>query len=271
MPPTRGELAEALQPLLEAPERAAIICDIDGTLAPIVEQADLARVSERTARLLGALGRRYAVVGCVSGRGAGDARRLVGVGSLAYAGYHGAELLGAGAREPEQMPEFEQGADQVRRFAGELEGSDLRRLGVRLEDKGPIFAFHWRGAPDESAAQERLEQEVAGAAESEGLLTHWGRKVLEVRPPVAIDKGRAVRSMVEGSDVRAALFAGDDRTDLDGFEALDGLVTEGTLEAAVRVGVASEDGPPEIVSQADLALDGVSGFVDVLAVLAGEP
>lgn len=268
--PTRAELTESLQPLLEAPERAAIICDVDGTLAPIVEQADLARVSERASRLLGALGRRYAVVGCVSGRGAGDARRLVGVGSLTYAGYHGAELLGAGAREPERMPEFEQGADQVRRFAGELDDSSLRRLRVRPEDKGPIFAFHWRGASDESAAQERLDQ-VASAAESEGLWTHWGRKVLEVRPPVAIDKGRAVRSMLEGRDVRAALFAGDDRTDLDGFEALGGLAAEGLLEAAVRVGVASDDGPPEVVEQADLAVDGVSGFIEVLAVLAGEP
>ncbi len=268
--PTRSELEEALQPLLEAPDRAAIFCDVDGTIAPIVEQAELAGVSERTSRLLGALGRRYAVVACVSGRGARDVRRLVGVDSIDYAGSHGAEVLVAGAREPKWMPGLEQDADRVRRFVGELDGSDLSELRVRLEDKGPIFAFHWRGAPDEIAAQERVEQ-LAGAAEAEGLWTHWGRKVLEVRPPVAIDKGRAVRTLLEGRDVSAALFAGDDSTDLDGFEALAGLAAEGTLEAAVRVGVASDEGPPEIVAQADLAVEGVSGFIDVLAVLAGEP
>jgi len=265
--PTRSELEEALRPLLEAPEGGAIFCDVDGTIAPIVEQAELACVSERTSRLLGALGRRYAVVACVSGRTALEAQRLVGVESLDYAGSHGAEVLFAGAREPEWIPEVEQHADRVRRFAGELDGSDLSKLRVRLEDKGPIFAFHWRGAPDENAAQERVEQ-VAEAAEAEGLWTHRGRKVLEVRPPVAISKGRAVRSLLEGRDVRAALYAGDDRTDLDGFEA---LAAEGGLETVVRVGVASDEGPPEIVEQADLAVEGVDGVIEVLAVLAGEP
>jgi trehalose 6-phosphate phosphatase len=268
--PTRSELEKALQPLIEAPERAAILCDVDGTIAPIVERAELADVSDRTSHLLGALGRRYAVVACVSGRGAGDVRALVGVDGIDYAGSHGAEVLLAGAHESEWMPELEQHADRVRRFADELDGSDLSNLGVRLEDKGPIFAFHWRGASDENAARERVEQ-VAGAAEAEGLWTHWGRKVLEVRPPVAIDKGRAVRLLLEGREVTAALYAGDDRTDLDGFEALAGLAAESGLEAAVRVGVASDEGPPEIVAQADLAVEGVSGFIDVLAVLAGEP
>ena len=267
--PTQQELEAALQPLLEDPEHAAIFCDIDGTLAPIVEQAELAQVSLRTSRLLGTLGRRYAVVACVSGRTAVEARRLVGVGSVDYAGSHGAEVLVAGDKESTPFPEVERAADQVRRFVDELDGSDLRKLRIRLEDKGPIFAFHWRGAPDEAAAEEHLEQ-LAAAAEAEGLWIHWGRKVLELRPPVTLDKGRAVHSVLEGRDVRTALFAGDDRTDLDGFEALDGLVAEGRLEAAVRVGVASDEGPPEITAQADLVVEGVNGFVEVLAVLAGE-
>ncbi|HLL85862.1 MAG TPA: trehalose-phosphatase, partial [Thermoleophilaceae bacterium] len=93
--PTATDLTDALRPLVEAPERSAIFCDVDGTLAPIVEQAEYARVSERTARVLGELGRRYAVVACISGRSAPEARRLVGVGTLDYAGFHGAELLRA--------------------------------------------------------------------------------------------------------------------------------------------------------------------------------
>ena len=68
--------------------------------------------------------------------------------------------------------------------------------------------------------------------------------------------------------VRAALFAGDDTTDLDGFAALDALCDEGGLDAAVRVGVASDDGPPAIVERADLVVDGVNGFGNVLAALA---
>jgi trehalose 6-phosphate phosphatase len=261
------DLTASLRPLADAPERSAIFCDVDGTLAPIVEHAELARVSEGTARLLGELGRRYAIVACVSGRSASEARRLVGVGSLDYAGYHGGELLRAGARRAGRLPELEEGADRVRRFATAHHGSELRLLRVRLEDKGPIFAFHWRGAPDEAAAEARIA-DVAHVAESEGLATHWGRKVLEIRPPIAIDKGRAVRRLLEGRDVAAALFAGDDSTDLDGFAALEELHDDGELDSIVRVGVASDDGPPEILERADVRVDGVDEFTEVLAALA---
>jgi trehalose 6-phosphate phosphatase len=265
--PTATELSEVLRPLTQAPEQAAIFCDVDGTLAPIVEQAELARVPESTSRLLGALGRSYAIVACVSGRSATEARRLVGVGNLAYAGYHGGELLLPGMAAPQQAPELEEGADRVRRFAlARDEGSELRLLRIRLEDKGPIFAFHWRGVPDEDAAHERVEQ-VATEAEAEGLMTHWGRKVLEVRPPVPIDKGRAVRDLVGRTGVSAALFGGDDATDLDAFDALDALVEQGELETAIRVGVRSDEGPAEIVERADLVVDGVDGFRRVLAAL----
>jgi trehalose 6-phosphate phosphatase len=109
---------------------------------------------------------------------------------------------------------------------------------------------------------------VAAEAERDGLAVHWGRKVLEVRPPVEFDKGRAVRSLVERASARAALFAGDDTTDLDAFDALRRLEEEGALETTVLVGVRSDEGPPEIVDRADLVVDGVEGFTLVLAALA---
>jgi trehalose 6-phosphate phosphatase len=84
---------------------------------------------------------------------------------------------------------------------------------------------------------------------------------------VPVDKGQAVRELVMSSGVRAALFGGDDVTDLDGFSALTNLLDEGTLEHAVRVGVRSEEGPPEILQQADLVVDGIEGFRRVLAEL----
>jgi trehalose 6-phosphate phosphatase len=92
--------------------------------------------------------------------------------------------------------------------------------------------------------------------------------VLELRPPVPFDKGLAVRDLVERSGVRTALFGGDDATDLDAFDALTALVEEGTLDVALRVGVRSEEGPPEIVERADVVVDGVEGFARVLAILA---
>jgi trehalose 6-phosphate phosphatase len=264
--PTAETLAEALAPLTEAPERAAVLCDVDGTLAPIVERAQDAHVPEKASRLLGELARRYGLVGCVSGRSAADARRLVGVGGIAYAGSHGAELMQPGATRAEVAPAFASWAGRVRDFAADRDESDLRTLRVRIEDKGPIAAFHWRGAPDEDAARTRVEG-IAQEAKAAGLDTHWGRKVLEVRPPVPFDKGLAIRELLRRTGVRAALYGGDDATDLDGFDALDDLLASGDLDAAVRVGVRSDEGPQAIVDRADLVVDGVEGFVPVLAAL----
>ena len=264
--PTAETLAAALRPVTEDPSRAAILCDIDGTLAPIASRAEQARVPEGTSRLLGQAARRYGLVACISGRAAADARRLVGVGGIAYAGSHGAELLEPGAAQARISPAFDSWREQVEQFAGDRDDPELRGLRVRIERKGAIVAFHWRDVPDEDAARTRLEG-FAREAEAAGLDFHWGRKVLEIRPPVPVNKGQAVRELVERSRVRAALFGGDDATDLDAFGALDALVAEGTLEAAVKVGVHSDEGPAAIVDLADHVVEGTDGFVVVLEAL----
>ena len=261
-------ISEALRPLTDRPEEAAVLCDIDGTLAPIVERAEEATVPEATSRLLGRIARRYRVVACISGRGSTEARRIVGVGGIAYAGSHGAELLLPGQSRAELVPAFATWADRVREFALGKDSPELRMMRVRIEDKGAIVAFHWRGARDEAAALTQIEA-IAAEAEGAGFLTHWGRKVLEVRPPVPIDKGQAVRELLRRTPVRAATFGGDDATDLDVFDVLGEMRSEGALDAAVCVGVRSDEGPTAIVERADIVVDGTSGFVQVLEVLAG--
>jgi trehalose 6-phosphate phosphatase len=261
-------IADALRPLTERPDEAAVLCDIDGTLAPIVERAEEATVPEATSRLLGRIARRYRVVACISGRGATEARRIVGVGGIAYAGSHGAELLLPGEGQAELVPAFATWRDRVRDFALGKDSAELRMMRVRIEDKGPIVAFHWRGARDEAGALTQI-QAIAAEAEGAGFITHWGRKVLEIRPPVPIDKGQAVRELLRRAPVRTAMFGGDDATDLDVFDVLAELRSEGALESIVCVGVRSDEGPPAIVERADLVVDGTQGFVQVLEVLAG--
>ncbi len=261
-------LAEGLRPLTDDPASAAVLCDIDGTLAPIVSRPEDSRVEDEIPALLDELGRRYGRVACVSGRSATAARRLVGVDSIAYVGSHGVELLEAGASEPQVPDAFVSWEERVRRFVDDQQGdADAEPLRIRVEDKGPIKAFHWRDVPDEAAAEEWLRN-VAGEAESGGLATHWGRKVLEIRPPVPIDKGQAVKNMLESSGLRAALYGGDDVTDLDAFDALDALEEDGQIDVAVRVGVRSDEGPAAIVDRADIVVEGVRGFTGVLAHLA---
>ena len=266
---TSVALSETLAPFIETPGRAAILLDIDGTLAPIVDIAADAHVPETTRQLLIAIANRYGLVACVSGRRASEARAMVGVGSISYLGSHGAEQLRAGWTEAVLDPVVEDWVRRIHEFGREADTADVRKQRVRLEDKGAIVAFHWRGAPDVDAARAAIDA-IAERAQAAGLRTHWGRKVLEVRPPVKIDKGAGIRSFLAdlGKDIDAALYVGDDSTDLDAFRALSELVSEGELARAVRVGVGSDEGPSAITSEADLVVEGPDGVRTLLAALA---
>jgi trehalose 6-phosphate phosphatase len=142
----------------------------------------------------------------------------------------------------------------------------MQRLRVRLEDKGPIMAFHWRGAPDEDTAEAAVNR-LAGEAEGAGFKTHRGRKVLEVRPPIPLDKGRGVHALVREADLDAAVYVGDDRTDLDAFRALRECVEGGRLQHAVCVGVRSDETPPELEAGSDVLVDGPLGVRGLLEAL----
>ena len=262
-------LADVIEPMRVDPARAAVLLDIDGTLAPIVRHAGDAHVPEPTRALLIVLAKRYGVVGCISGRQSTTARQMVSIGSIAYAGNHGSELLRPGGTEVEIDPEIASHMQAVRDFADAAwEDHDLQRLRVRAEDKQAIAAFHWRGAPDEDAAEVAVRA-IARRAEAAGLRIHWGRKVLEVRPPVVINKGLGVRRLIGDRKLAAGLYVGDDMTDLDAFAGLRALVDEGELGAAICVGVRSDETPPPLEEGADVLVDGTRGVRELLTALAG--
>jgi trehalose 6-phosphate phosphatase len=220
------------------------VLDVDGTLAPIVPRPEEARVPDETRSELERLARRYALLAFLSGRIGEDARRLVAVEHAAYVGVHGLEL-----------------APEAERWRGPL--AELARSSgwpaEETEDKGLTLSFHYRNAPDEGAARRDLER-VAEQAARAGLVPRFGRKVLEVRPPVDADKGTAIRELVEGAGASRALYAGDDTTDLDAFRGLE----EANLELAVRVAVASKEGPPELRKLADVVVEGPEELLALL-------
>jgi trehalose 6-phosphate phosphatase len=259
-------LVEALEPVRSDPSRAAVLLDVDGTLAPIVRHAADAHVPEATRALLIEIARAYRVVGCVSGRRAATARQIVAIGTIAYVGNHGAELLRPRATTPEIDPELAEWAERVREFSVRVYGPDMQRLRVRAEDKDVIAAFHWRGAPDEDAALEGVRA-IAARAEEDGFAVRWGRKVLEVRPPIPLDKGLGIATLLHGADVAAALYVGDDTTDLDAFRGLRSLLDAGELESTVCVAVGSDEAPPELAREADLTVDGPAGVRGLLEAL----
>jgi trehalose 6-phosphate phosphatase len=154
----------------------------------------------------------------------------------------------------------------VQAFTRGAFGERERRLRVRLEDKEAIAALHWRGAPDEDEAQQAV-RDIAQAAEEAGFVTHWGRKVLEIRPPLRIDKGAGIVSLLRDTQLAAALYVGDDLTDVDAFRGLTELQQNGSLGYALRVGVRSDEGPSSLEDEADVMVDGTDGVRDLLRAL----
>ncbi len=246
-----------------------MLLDIDGTLAPIVDNAADASVPETTRQLIIAASRRYGLLACISGRRASEARAMVSIGTIAYLGSHGAELLRPGWTEAQLDPALVQWSPRINEFRRESDTHELRRRRVRIEDKGPIIAYHWRGAVDEQDARAAIDA-LAAQAQEAGFEVHWGRKVMEVRPPVRIDKGLGVRTLLEGKSLSSALYVGDDVTDLDAFHALRELAQEGSIDHAICVGVRSEDGPPAIEDEADIVVAGTEGVRELLSALIAE-
>jgi len=263
-----GEWAARLEPLRREPGRTAILTDVDGTLAPIVERAEEAAVPAAARQALAALSERYALVGCISGRRAEEARRLVGLDTLAYAGNHGLELLMPGEAAPRPDPSLAGREGEAAQFLAGLAGGRLAEAGLRREDKGPIQALHWRGATDEAGAESRAH-EIAREAGRAGLEPRWGRKVLELRPVGGGGKDGAVASLLAEDGIDRATYAGDDRTDLDAFRRLRELQGERQLSAAVCVGVLSAEAPAELAEEADVTVAGLGGWLEILEWLAG--
>ena len=220
---------DLLRELAREPARAALLLDVDGVLAPIVPRPEDAAVPEETRSELRRLSGRYGLVACISGRPAADAARVLGVDGIRIVGEHGLGLDPAAAGWSDRLHAFADWVDWP------------------IERKPLSVSLHFREAGDEEAARSLLEQ-VAERARAEGLVARFGRKVLELRPPVDAHKGTAVRHLLAEHGLRRALYAGDDTTDLDAFDALAGL------ELGVRVAVATPEGPPELRERADVVV-----------------
>jgi trehalose-phosphatase len=228
--------------LTSAPDEAGIFLDFDGVLAPIVSRPEDAYPPAETRIELERLVARYALVGVVSGRAGEDVRARVGVDGIVYVGSHGLEL----------NPEAERWRQRIRDFASSVAWSD-----DHTELKGLTISFHFRDAVDEAAAVRELEG-IAASATDEGLIARFGRKVLEVLPPIGSNKGTAVRHLLDGAGLTRALVAGDDTTDIDAFRAVDGMAD------AVRVAVLSSESPEVLRDYADIVVESTNEFLEVL-------
>jgi len=242
-----------------------LLTDIDGTLCRIVSRPDLAKVPPRAVRSLEKLSKELALVACVTGRPALTVQKMVNAEGVTYFGNHGLELLEPGWDEPKQMLDGDE-QTMAKDFIIANDKPAWVEAQIRLEDKGAIQALHWRGAGPRT---EQKVHRIADKAREEGLVTHWGRKVLELRPPGMAGKAGAVEGLLSGTDINTVVFAGDDQTDLEAMLKLRSLEEEGHLDKVILIAVDSDEVPSLLIEKADHVLGGPDYWVDMIEELAG--
>lgn len=258
-----GAIVELLVPTAR---QGGLLCDFDGTLAPIVPEPAAARALPGAVELLHRLAGRLAVVAVVSGRpGPFLAEQLwadpppTPSGLLAF-GLYGNETVTPPGTPPVPIDPVLAHWSAAVRAAAEAIGPSMPP-GTLLEPKRFSLGLHWRNAPDAEPVVLALAER---AASEQGLELHHGRMAAELLPPVPVDKGSVVARLTEG--LRAAAFVGDDVGDLPAFAALESRSDAGELEA-LKVAVNSNEAPPALLDRADVVLDGPAQVLELLRAL----
>ncbi len=243
---------------------AGLITDLDGTISRIAPAPELAVAEPAAREALRELAGRLDLVAVISGRSAADAQRLLQLDQVVYVGNHGLErrTRGRTAIAPEARPYLPRISQTLTALAPRLPA-----VGVMIEDKGATASIHYRQAPDPELAKSAILAALRPLAEQYGLRISHGRRVVELRLPVALDKGSALRELVRDYQLRSIVFLGDDVTDLDAMRALQELRASGAV-SGLSVGVVGPETPDRITHEADLTVTGVDDVAALLTALS---
>ena len=230
-----------------------LFVDVDGTIAEIAPTPQDARVTSASRQALERLSQTLDAVVVLTGRPAEEAHRMVGVDGLAYIGNHGLELWEGGQvrvwkRAEPYTPVIKALVERLRPW--------LQLPGVFLEEKGIALAIHYRGSSDPSSALRGIRRILEEAEVVHRFDVQEGRRVVEVRPPLTMNKGVALREFILQRELQGALVLGDDRADVEGFKALRTLRRQERIQGLCGA-VVSGEAPPELIQEADFTLSGV--------------
>jgi trehalose 6-phosphate phosphatase len=253
---------EALDYIVAA-QPLALITDFDGTISEIAPTPEQAVVFPRCCRRLARLARDLPLVSIVSGRQVNDVRRLVGLPGIVYVGDHGLCRWEKGHTHVE--PSARNHLESMRGII-ETARQRLTLPGIVFEEKDTGVSIHYRATPDPVAAQKEITSLLEDLTRGTGIEILEGRRVVELRPTVHVDKGTAVFELLRDRMVDGAIYAGDDTTDVDAFAGLRRW-SEQEGKRSLAVAVSSSEMPPELREAADLVVDGVEGWADFLDAL----
>ena len=261
MAATLPPMNDALTEFRERADGAGIFCDFDGTLSEIVHVPSAARPVDGAREILAALACKYRLVSVVSGRSAHQLVEWLGP-DVEIWGVHGAQrALGGQVELMEPAAGF---APLMKEVLAEATArvDALQIPGLVIEDKTVMVGLHFRAAPDVELARNLLDGIAADLAARYDLVRAGGRLAFELRPPLQLSKEDVVLRRAREAELAAAMFLGDDRVDLPGFDALDQLASAGL--ATFRVAVASDEAPPELIARADHVVAGPPAAVGFL-------
>lgn len=263
---TPERAVEEMLPVI-AQRPAGLFSDFDGTLSPLAPSPDLAVIHETAKAALFRLVPLLDEVGIITGRAADAAEAMVGIPGIDYVGNHGLEWRrdGQHVEHPESVAAVSDVTAAMNEIARLVAGTPADD-GLRFEDKRLSGSIHYREARHPERVREPLVALARDVAEAHGLRITEGRKIVEVRPKLVVNKGTALQSLIKERGLRGVLFFGDDVTDLDGFRMLRAMRHEGL--AALAIGVASPEAPADIYAQSDLILASVDDCARTLQLLA---
>lgn len=241
-----------------------LITDIDGTISEIAPSPEEAWVSPICRQSLATLTQQLELVAAVSGRPAQKAREMIGIEGMVYIGNHGLERWVKGAVEfVEGVEEY---PEKVRAALGELR-SLLSLEGIALQNKGLALSIHYRQCPDREMARRHILEKLSTSAIAGEFRIAEGRMVVELRPPLEVNKGDAVLALVERHCLRGGIYLGDDITDVDAFDAIHSKLKI-PLFKGLALGVIDEETSSLVEKEADFTLNGVGDVERFLAWLA---
>jgi len=230
-----------------------LITDVDGTISPTAPSPQEARLSPLCREQLALLVKCLSLVAAVSGRPAFEVKSMVGIEDMTYIGNHGLELWVGGAVELNEAARDYRAkiAQTLKELAALL---DLE--GVFFENKGATASIHYRKAPDREVAREAILSALKSSVSAKDLQIIEGRMAVDLRPPLGLNKGTAVLSLVNRHNLRGAIYLGDDTTDVDAFEALH-LKARSKPFNGIAIAVLSDETLAGVREKADFTLNGV--------------
>lgn len=237
--------------------------DIDGTLSPIALIPDEAQLHPAVQPLLEQI-RDHVHLAIITGRAIESGAAMVNVEGPTYIGTHGLEWCeGLPWSHPVQVaPEALAYVEPSRQLLDMAEQALSDLPGVFVERKRVGGSIHYRLSPQPEQARKRIWSLLEEPARQVNMLLSEGKCVVDVKPAIARDKGRALRRFVERFALHGVVFAGDDRTDVDAMRELHKLRSEGIVTFAIAVQGA--DSPDALLEAADGIVQGVNGMAELL-------